>query len=94
MYISLLPKHIVERCFRVVIFLGYTGKERSGKVLVDMGPAVFNGGFSTFLAFFLVAFSDSYVFQTFFKVCLRPGISLFWGLMLSKLLLFLKTVSY
>ena len=33
-----------------------------------MGPAVFNGGFSTFLAFILVAFSDSYVFTTFFKV--------------------------
>ena len=33
-----------------------------------MGPAVFNGGLSTFLAFILVAFSDSYVFQTFFKV--------------------------
>ena len=42
--------------------------ERSRRVLVDMGPAVFNGGFSTFLAFILVAFSDSYVFTTFFKV--------------------------
>jgi hypothetical protein len=35
-----------------------------------MGPAVFNGGLSTFLAFILVAFSDSYVFITFFKVSL------------------------
>ena len=36
-----------------------------------IGPAVFNGGFSTFLAFILLAFSDSYVFLTFFKVCLH-----------------------
>ncbi len=33
-----------------------------------MGPAVLNGGLSTFLAFFLLAFSDSYVFLTFFQV--------------------------
>jgi Niemann-Pick C1 protein len=42
-------------------------KARSVAVLSEMGPAVFNGGLSTFLAFILVAFSDSYVFQTFFK---------------------------
>ena len=34
----------------------------------EIGTAVLNGGVSTFLAFFLLAFSDSYVFLTFFKV--------------------------
>ena len=34
------------------------------------GPAVFNGGFSTFLAFVLLAGSKSHVFMTFFKVFL------------------------
>ena len=33
-----------------------------------MGPAVFNGGFSTFLAFALLMMSQSYVFKSFFKV--------------------------
>merc|ERR1712154_35881 len=33
-----------------------------------MAPAVFNGGFSTFLAFILLAGSSSFIFQTFFKV--------------------------
>jgi hypothetical protein len=33
-----------------------------------MGPAVWNGGFSTFLAFILLAVSSSYVFKSFFKV--------------------------
>ena len=34
------------------------------------GPAVFNGGFSTFLAFVLLAGSKSHVFMVFFKVFL------------------------
>jgi Niemann-Pick C1 protein len=33
-----------------------------------MGPAVFNGGFSTFLAFALLMTSSSHVFLTFFKI--------------------------
>jgi len=45
-----------------------TGDERALKTLVDMGPAVLNGGFSTFLAFILTAASTSHVFITFFKV--------------------------
>ena len=43
-------------------------KERTQETLNLMGTAVFNGGFSTFLAFSLVAFSNSYVFLTFFKM--------------------------
>ena len=36
--------------------------------LEEIGPAVLNGGFSTFLAFVLLVSSQSFVFQTFFKV--------------------------
>ncbi len=44
--------------------------ERVIKTLGNMGAAVFYGGFSTFLAFVLLAGSTSYVFRTFFKVCI------------------------
>ncbi len=55
-------------------------KERARQVLAEMGPAVFNGGLSTFLAFILVAFSDSYVFITFFKVNLTIEAAFLQGL--------------
>jgi len=42
--------------------------ERAHATLRDIGPAVWNGGLSTFLAVLLLAFSSSYVFKTFFKV--------------------------
>jgi len=45
-----------------------TRDERVKHALADIGPAVFNGGFSTFLAFVLLAGSKSHVFATFFKV--------------------------
>jgi len=45
-----------------------TRQEKMQKTLGQIGPAVFNGGFSTFLAFILLAFSDSYVFLTFVKM--------------------------
>ena len=45
-----------------------SGDERAMKTLRDIGPAVLNGGFSTFLAFILTASSSSHVFTTFFKV--------------------------
>ena len=54
----------------VVIFFIGTKIERSKKALQNMGPAVLNGGFSTFLSFVLLANSGSHVFETFFKV--RP----------------------
>ena len=34
----------------------------------DIGPAVWNGGFSTFLAIIPLATSQSHVFITFFRV--------------------------
>ncbi|XP_066936303.1 patched domain-containing protein 3-like [Clytia hemisphaerica] len=42
--------------------------ERMTEALYEVGPAVFHGGFSTFLAFLLLSASTSYVFLTFFKV--------------------------
>ncbi|CAG0884285.1 unnamed protein product [Cyprideis torosa] len=42
--------------------------ERAHASLVKMGPAVWSGGLSTFLAFVMLSFTDSYVFSAFFKV--------------------------
>jgi len=51
-------------------FMGAKGsrRERAHTALTDIGPAVFNGGFSTFLAFVLLAGSKSHVFSSFFKI--------------------------
>ena len=48
---------------------------RVQQALAHIGPAVLNGGVSTFLAFVLCANSNSHVFLTFFKVgsALYPG---------------------
>ena len=51
-----------------IVTRGRDRRQRTQDTLNNIGTAVFNGGFSTFLAFVLVAFSDSYVFLTFFKV--------------------------
>ena len=42
--------------------------ERTANTMIKMGPAVFNGGFSTFLAFALLMTSKSHVFLVFFKI--------------------------
>ncbi|XP_076391692.1 patched domain-containing protein 3 isoform X1 [Megachile rotundata] len=42
--------------------------ERAIATLSIIGPAVFNGGLSTFLAFVLLGTSEAYIFSTFFKV--------------------------
>ena len=47
---------------------GRSRDDRMRRALVDIGPAVFNGGFSTYLAFALLCFSNSYLFRSFFKV--------------------------
>lgn len=41
--------------------------ERSGAAMIQMGPCVWHGFFSTFLAIVVLAPSKSYVFQVFFK---------------------------
>jgi Niemann-Pick C1 protein len=43
-------------------------EERVKKTLTNIGPAVMNGGISTFLAFILLSNSKSHVFITFFKI--------------------------
>ena len=51
--------------------------------MIDLGPAVFNGGFSTFLAFALLWVSSSYLFVSFFKVFFLVVLfGLFHGLVL------------
>ena len=42
--------------------------QRMKNTLVKVGPAVLNGGLSTFFAFVLLVFSSSFVFFTFFKI--------------------------
>lgn len=51
-------------------FMVATGSrdERMKQTLTSMGPAVLNGGISTFLAFVLLSMSKSIIFLTFFKV--------------------------
>ena len=56
---------------------------RSTATLVDIGPAVLNGGISTFIAFILLVSSDSHVFSSFFKIFFLVVVfGLFHGLVL------------
>ena len=48
--------------------LGRKKKDRVIETLHDIGPAVLNGGISTFIALILLATSDSHVFSSFFRV--------------------------
>jgi len=63
-------------------------KERARQAVSSIGPAVFNGGFTTFLALVLLGASSSHVFQSFFKVfVLTVLFGLFHGLLLFPVLL-------
>eukprot|EP00095_Tigriopus_kingsejongensis_P005354 maker-scaffold34_size539781-snap-gene-1.9 protein:Tk05354 transcript:maker-scaffold34_size539781-snap-gene-1.9-mRNA-1 annotation:"hypothetical protein DAPPUDRAFT_306990" len=56
-------------------------EERAMNSLVSMGPAILNGGITTFLALVLLGFSESHAFITFFKVFMLTVIfGLFHGL--------------
>ena len=71
-------------------YLGESGTkdERLVATLTNIGPAVFNGGVSTFLAFILLASSKSHVFITFFKIFfLVVSFGLFHGLFFLPVLL-------
>jgi hypothetical protein len=71
-------------------FLGERGSrdQRAIAAVTNIGPAVFNGGFSTFLAFILLASSKSHVFITFFKIFfLVVSFGLFHGLIFLPVLL-------
>jgi len=60
-----------------------TKNQRIISTMQNIGPAVFNGGFSTFLAFILLAGSKSHVFTSFFKIFfLVVTFGLFHGLIL------------
>ncbi|RUS80143.1 hypothetical protein EGW08_012100 [Elysia chlorotica] len=52
------------------MFMTISGSKqyRATETVSEMGPAVFYGGFSTFLAFSLLIFSDGYIFTTFFEI--------------------------
>jgi len=55
-----------------------TPNERLKRCLGDMGVAVFNGAFSTFLAVLMLSGSQSYVFLTFFRqlfLCISFGLA-------------------
>jgi len=63
-------------------------EERARQAVASIGPAVFNGGFTTFLALVLLGASSSHVFQSFFKVfVLTVLFGLFHGLLLFPVLL-------
>ena len=44
-------------------------KERARKAVLNIGPAVFDGAFSTFIAVSVLGTSSYYISQAFFKVC-------------------------
>jgi multidrug efflux pump subunit AcrB len=65
-----------------------TRQDKAVEAIVTIGPAVFNGGFTTFLALVLCSLSYSHVFLTFFKVfLLTVSFGLFHGLVFFPVLL-------
>jgi len=63
-------------------------KAKTEEALLTIGPAVFNGGLTTFLALVLLGFSTSHVFISFFKVfVLTVLFGLFHGLVLFPVML-------
>ena len=77
--------HIAHR------FMTETGSSKNRRVvasLSNIGPAVLNGGISTFLAFILLAGSKSHVFLSFFKIFfLVVTFGLFHGLVVLPVIL-------
>jgi len=64
-------------------------KAKTQEALLTIGPAVFNGGLTTFLALVLLGFSSSHVFISFFKVfVLTVLFGLFHGLVLFPVMLY------
>ena len=52
-------------------FMTTSGKSKDKRIkraLIEIGPAVFHGGVSTFLAFAVLFFSNSFAFKIFFKI--------------------------
>jgi Niemann-Pick C1 protein len=63
-------KIIINAAHVGLAFLMSTGSKdvRATNALRDIGPAVLNGGFSTFLGIVFLANSETYALQAFFKV--------------------------
>lgn len=71
-------------------FLSRTGSRsvRALEAMTNIGPAVYSGGISTLLALTMLAFSESYVFTSFFKIFLLVVLfGLFYGTMFLPVLL-------
>ena len=67
---------------------GNSRDQRIQKVVVEIGPAVFNGGFSTFLAFSILMISKLYVFKVFFKIFFLVVVfGLYYGLIVLPVIL-------
>jgi len=85
--IGLCVDYSVHICHAFLTLSG-TKKERAHAAMVDMGPAVLNGGVSTLIAFILLVSSDSHVFSSFFKIFLLVVLFGVWhGLILLPVLL-------
>ena len=64
-----------------MFYLALFNLNNLSSLLVDMGPAVLNGGLSTLIAFILLLSSDSHVFSSFFKIFMLVvlfGVSFQW----------------
>ena len=71
-----------------IITPGISRDKRIQSVIVQIGPAVFNGGFSTFLAFSILMISKSYVFKVFFKIFFLVVVfGLYYGLIVLPVIL-------
>ena len=67
---------------------GENADERAIETLANIGPAVMNGGFSTFLAFVTTVTSQSHTFVVFFKtMSLIVAFGLYHGLVFLPVLL-------
>ena len=85
--IGLCVDYSVHMCHAFLTVSG-TRKQRAKAAILDMGVAVLNGGFSTFIAFILLAGSESHVFSVFFRIFLLVIIfGLFHGLILLPVML-------
>jgi len=86
--VGLAIDYCVHISIAYMVYTEGTRHEKAQRALAEMGGAVFNGGFSTFLAFVLLASSRSYVYKTFFEMfALVLLIGLFHGLIFLPVLL-------
>merc|ERR1712110_1396768 len=85
--IGLCVDYSVHICHAFLVAKG-SRKDKAVEAVASIGPAVFNGGFTTFLAVILCSLSYSHVFLTFFKVfVLTVLFGLFHGLVLFPVIL-------